>query len=310
MRLRRRNRVRISSGRRQRRPPEPGAQGSAPFAYRARRSDEDANVGRQQQREHPRIPKDWGSFLLKRSGFIILLAALFISAINILSVSGSAKIMPLSGSSDAFLHDKAVYEAAADKLLAESVWNRNKITINTADISQGMLKQFPELSSASVTLPLFNKRPIVYVQTAQPALMLAAQNGSYVIGTNGKALLPADQLPSNNKLSLPLVTDQSGLRVQVNRQALSSTDVAFIQTVAGQLSAKHQNIASMVLPVGTSELDVKLNGQPYTVKFNLESGDGRQQAGTFLATQAKLQSQGITPAQYIDVRLDGRAYYK
>ena len=66
----------------------------------------------------------------------------------------------------------------------------------------------------------------------------------------------------------------------------------------------------MVLPVGTSELDVKLTNQPYTVKFNLESGTARQQAGTFLATQAKLQSQNVTPGQYVDVRVGGRAYYK
>jgi hypothetical protein len=310
MRLRRR-RTRVSTGRRQRQPAEPGARGSAPFAYRARRSEEELNVGRQQPHEASRrAPKDWGTFLLKRSGLIILLIALFISAINMLSVSGSAKVMPLTGSSDTFLHDKSVYESAADKLLADSVWNRNKITINTSDVSQGMLKQFPELSSVSVTLPLFNKRPIVYIQTTQPALILAAQNGTFVVGTNGKALLPADQLPANNTLSLPTVTDQSGLQAQTNHQALSSTDVAFILTVAGQLSARHQSVESMTLPVRTSELDIKLAGQPYTVKFNLESGDARQQTGTLLATQAKLQSQNITPSEYIDVRLDGRAYYK
>ncbi len=66
----------------------------------------------------------------------------------------------------------------------------------------------------------------------------------------------------------------------------------------------------MTLPVGTSELDVRLAGQPYSVKFNLESGTARQQAGTFLATESKLKSQNVTPAEYIDVRVDGRAYYK
>jgi hypothetical protein len=173
-----------------------------------------------------------------------------------------------------------------------------------------MLQQFPELSSVSVTLPLFSKRPIVYIQTTQPALTLAARDGSFIIGANGKALLRADQLPSTNKLSIPQVNDQSGLEVKVNQQALSSVDVSFIQTVVGQLAARHFTVASMVLPAGASELDVKLDGQPYTVKFNLESGDARQQAGTFLATQSKLASQHITPAEYIDVRVDGRAYYK
>lgn len=218
--------------------------------------------------------------------------------------------MSLSGSSSSFLHDKAVYETAADKLLAGSIWNRNKITVNTSSVSQGMLKQFPELSSVSVTLPLLSKRPIVYIQTAQPALILSAQNGSFVVDTTGKVLLPSSKLPSGSQLALPLVTDQSGLNASINRQALTSGDVSFIQTVVAQLAARHFTVSLMVLPVGSSELDVHLANQPYIVKFNLESGDARQQAGTFLATQAKLQSQNVTPAQYVDVRVDGRSYYK
>jgi hypothetical protein len=66
----------------------------------------------------------------------------------------------------------------------------------------------------------------------------------------------------------------------------------------------------MTLPPATSELDVRVAGQPYFIKFNLQSGDARQQAGTFLATQSHLQSQNIVPSTYIDVRVDGRSYYK
>ena len=65
----------------------------------------------------------------------------------------------------------------------------------------------------------------------------------------------------------------------------------------------------MTLPPAASELDVKIAGKPYFVKFNLQADDARRQAGTFLATQAQLQRKGITPAQYIDVRVEGRAYY-
>lgn len=310
MRLRR-SKSTVSKGRRQRRAPDPAAQNSSGFAYRSRRSEEETNTGRQLSREPAARSKGLGNFLLKRFGLVVLLIALLISSVNVLSLSSKAKVMSLTDSSgNSFLHDKAVYETAADKLLADSVWNRNKITVNTSSVSQGMLEQFPELSSVSVTLPLLSKRPIVYIQTAQPALILAAQNGSFIIDNTGKALLAADKLPKNSTLQLPTVTDQSGLHVTINRQALTSGNVSFIQTVIAQLAARHFTVSAMELPVGTSELDVHITGQPYIVKFNLESGDARQQAGTFLATQSKLQSQNVTPAQYIDVRLDGRAYYK
>jgi hypothetical protein len=106
------------------------------------------------------------------------------------------------------------------------------------------------------------------------------------------------------------VTDKSGFRVEPEKQALSSADVGFIRTVKAQLAARHVGISSMDLPAGTSELDVHINGDPYFVKFNLESGTARQQSGTFLATRAELKRRHSVPAQYIDVRVDGRAYYK
>jgi cell division septal protein FtsQ len=255
--------------------------------------------------------RGFGHFWLQRFGLVILLVAVVVSLANVLSLSVDAEILPLtSGASSSLLGDQAAYQAAADRLLGSSIWNRNKITIDTAKISRQMLAQFPELASASVTLPLLAHRPLIYVQTAEPALVLMASNGSFVLDDNGKALLPAGQLPSLGSLNLPQVTDQSGLHVELNHQVLTTSDVSFVQTVVAQLAAKHFTVSAMTLPAGASELDVHLSGQPYFIKFNLENDDPRQQAGTFLATQAQLQRQNVTPGQYIDVRLDGRAYYQ
>jgi hypothetical protein len=91
---------------------------------------------------------------------------------------------------------------------------------------------------------------------------------------------------------------------------LPANSVTFVQTLVAQLSSKHYTIASMTLPPAASELDVKLVGQAYSIKFNFENNDPRQQVGTFLATIAQLQKQNITPSQYVDVRVDGRAYYQ
>ncbi len=312
MRLRRR-RPALSKGRRQRRTADSPQKGSPAFLYRSRRSGEELNTGRQLTRgTADTAPKSLKRFVLHRFGLIILLIALIISCVNVLSLSSYARVVSLTpaGSAGPFMHDKHVYQMAADSLLAGSVWNRNKITVNTEGVSRQMLKQFPELSSVSITLPLLSKHPTVYVQTARPALILSARNGSYVIDTTGKALIHSANLSDKARQGLPLVTDQSGIDVRINHQALSSGDVSFILTVIAQLAASHVSVSALVLPAGTSELDLHVAGQPYTVKFNLQSGDARQQAGTFLAMQAELKSRNMTPAQYVDVRVDGRAYYK
>lgn len=245
--------------------------------------------------------------LLQRGLHIVLLVAIVASIINILTLSSSAKILPLtSGNDDTFLHDESVYQNAANKLLAKSLWNHNKLTINTSEIRDQLLKQFPELADASVTLPLLAHRPIIYIQPSQPVLLMDTASGTFVVGDSGKALLNINELPSGKDLDLPFVTDQSGVKVSINTQVLSTKEVSFIHEVVAQISDKHLSIGSITLPAHAGELDVAIAGQPYYVKFNLEHDDARQQAGTFLA----VISQGIVPQHYIDVRVDGRAYYQ
>ncbi len=238
-----------------------------------------------------------------------MLAGLF-SAVNVLSLSSSSQVVQLGASQATYLHSRETYAAAADRLLAGSIWNRNKITVNTAHISKDLLAQFPELDSVSVTLPLLAHRPLIYVEPSQPALVMTGSNGSFVIGSSGKALIGADSPAALPQAKLPVVTDQSGLKLQLNKQALPGTTVNFIQQVIAQLAAKHFQVSAMTLPPAASELDVQLAGQPYKIKFNLHSDMAREQAGTFLATITQLQKQSITPAQYVDVRVPGRAYYQ
>jgi hypothetical protein len=148
------------------------------FAYRARRSDQERGVGRQIDREQVKATsRNLGRFWLQRFGLIILLVAIVVSVVNVLTLSASAKIVALTTSGDsAFLHSTQIYQTAADQMLAQSIWNHNKITIDTAKLSRQMLSQFPELSSVSVTIPLLAHRPLIYIEPAQPALILTARS--------------------------------------------------------------------------------------------------------------------------------------
>lgn len=248
---------------------------------------------------------------LQRAGLFVLLVAILVSVVNALSLSTNVKVVPLTGANgQVFMRPTTVYEAAANRQLSSSVWSRNKITVNTSGLSRALLNEFPELSSVSVTIPLLAHRPVVYIATAQPALILVTSNGSFVVDTTGKALIAGTNAASLNQPKLPQLNDQSGLRIQANHQALPATNVGFIQVVIAQLAAKQFIVSGMTLPPAASELDVHLNGQPYFVKFNLESDQPREQAGTFLATIAQLRRQNITPGQYVDVRVLGRSYYK
>lgn len=293
---------------RRRQLPAPTAPAEQPLRRRPESTD---NTGRMRPGQAPpRNVAAAGVKIARRVGVLILAVAIIISVVNVLSVRPQVKVEPLtsSKSSSAFLRETSAYQAAANKLLSSSIWNRNKITINTGQISRQLVSQFPELSSASMTLPLLAHRPILYIQPAEAALVVAADNGAFVVDQNGRALMPSANLPTAH--NLPQVVDKSGLQISVGHQVLTGDDVTFIQTILVELNAKHVQVSSMVLPAESRELDAYIDGQSYFVKFNLANNDARQQAGTYLATTAELQREHVTPAHYIDVRVDGRAYYK
>ena len=281
----------------------------ASFSYSSNRSG--AARDRQAQRgPEPTSPKT-GHIWPQRLGLIILSLVIVASAVKLLSLASSATVLPLNtADSQSFLRPTSTYEAAVNQQLKGSIWNHNKLTVDTAKISQNLKQQFPELSSASVTVPLLAHRPLVYVGSAKPSLVLVTSNGSFLVDNTGKALVKAPNLTDLNQPGLPVVNDQNKLNIQLQHQALPASDVSFIQTVITQLAAKQHKVASLSLPAGTSELDVQLAGQPYIVKFNLQSDKPTEQAGTFLATIAGLRRQNVTPVKYVDVRVEGRAYYQ
>lgn len=280
--------------------------------YAQQRSEQLENTGRQLDRQQIQArAKKVGGFWLQRFGLAILLIVALICAVATVSLSSDAKIVPVTTSSNqAFLQPVNTYQAAADKLLADSILNRNKITADTDRVSQQLLAHFPELKTATVSLPLLGHRPVIYLEPAQPALILSQGTTSYVIDSTGRALMQLQPNSSIAKAGLPVVTDQGNLTVKLKQIALSSDTVTFVQIIVQQLAAKHFTVTTMSLPPAASELDVHLASQPYFIKFNLENNDPLQQVGTFLATQAHLAGQNITPGQYFDVRVDGRAYYQ
>lgn len=290
-----------------------GSSRPAAFSYHAQRSDRGYNVGREAGRDDTVKRPGMLEVVLQRIGLIVLTVVILVVVVSNLVLSSTPRVIAVTGTTKGyFLHSMDAYRQSIGGILKQSVWNTTKLTINTTDLAQKIKRQFPELSDVSVTLPLLGHRPVVYLSPNQPALIMNDSGNSYVIDSGGTAVLPTTQVPSDSKLALPVVTDQTGLELSVGRQALTSDNVQFILQVVAQLKARAINPSSLRLPAAAGELDVTPAGQAYYIKFNMHSGsdDARAQAGTFLAVQHKLASAGITPGKYIDVRVDGRAYYQ
>jgi hypothetical protein len=285
-------------------------QRGAVFSYANSRSERPNATGRsiaeQQQealRRGPRYP--W----LKRLPAVVSLLMLAVVTLAVLQLGNNAKVVTVgTDKGQIFLRDHAVYEEAARKAFTPLL-NSNKLTVDTGSIISDLQKQFPELAVVTVSLPIAGNRPVVYIQPAAPKLILVAQSGMYVLDSTGRALIAGNQVPQLDALQVPAVNDQSGLLIEVGKVALPRSTVAFIQEVVGQLRAKEIGIASLTLPAGTNELHVRVEGAGYYIKFNLH-GRAREEVGAYLALKQYWDSQGKTAGEYVDVRVENKAYFR
>ena len=285
------------------------------FSYYAARSQSEINVGREAVSAKAPLRRLPGRLakLRRHAGWLSLgLIAVGLAAFQ-LQLSTMPQVVVLSATSETpFLKPSDTYRDSAQQLFNASAANRNKLTVNTSAVSAELEQQFPELQQVSVSLPIFGNTPTVYIRPAAPALILAAANGTFIVDENGRALSAVTGENNPEGLKVPTITDQSTLNVTLGEQVLPGNVADFVMSIASQFEAKQIGIQSMTLPAAAGELDVYIAGQPYFVKFNIQDA-GREsslrQIGTYLVLVQQLNKSGNKPAQYVDVRLEGRAYY-
>lgn len=237
----------------------------------------------------------------------IVIAASILYSLSLNNDPKMNVVMPADGA--AVTRDEKEYYLAAQRLINGSLLNKTKITINTKSIENKLVAHFPELEKAEISLPISLRRPVVTLYPAKFALILTTGNSQLTLDSGGRAMLSNEDLSLTRSFDLPVVTDESGLAAEKGRQLLTEDEVSFISSLYKQLKVRGLEVESLTLPRLPSELHLRLKGVPYFVKFNLRT-NSREAAGTFLAAKAKLKADSVEVSEYIDVRVEEKAYYK
>ncbi len=240
----------------------------------------------------------------------VALIGVVISTGYLLTLDTNPKITISPGEGNTLLQDADIYQVAARKELTGSIMNRSKVTINTFDTARNLQMQFPEIDQVAITLPLAGRRPIISITAAEPSIILATNSGSYVLDDKGRAIRKASQISSSATAALPVVSDETSLSIEVGKNVLPKQTVKFITGVMTQLQAKQSGAESLTLPAVANELHVRPRGQSYYLKFNTE-GEPALAVGTFMAVKQRIEAnEQFLPTEYIDLRIQERAYIK
>jgi hypothetical protein len=240
---------------------------------------------------------------------LLLLMAVLVSVIFISTLNPVAKVVLVGDDKNTTIRSEDIYRQAAEKFISDSLINRSKFTFDSAGLITDLKSQFPEVAAATVTVPLMGRRPVVEIQTTRPAFILASETNAVLVGNNGVALANTRDLKDLSKLGLRSVNDETGLDIEIGKPALPQEQARFISVVVEQLEKQNYRIDSLTIPQSPYDLHVRLQGQKYYIKFNILE-DPKQQAGAFIALQKQLQKDGKSPAEYIDVRVGERVFYK
>lgn len=205
-----------------------------------------------------------------------------------------------------FMESPDVYEQTIRAHLQDTVWQRTKPTIDTQALSEAVQAAHPEVGAVDVRLPLVGSGLTIQLVPATVVIQyIDNQGGSFLVDVRGQVIAPGD----DGITGLPLVRDQSRLETTAGQQVLPAADVRFITEVDDLLDVAGLTVESVALPAAARRVEVRLAGQGYSIRMNLEE-DVREQVGTYLAVKQRLEREQKMPAEYIDVRVPERAYYK
>lgn len=271
------------------------------YSYYASKNTAYKSTSRKSQ--GPSRPRDW-----RRLRMIPTLTALTIilGSIVFSTTLTTSPVVNFVGDSSPY-HSDDVYREAAQSLVEGSIFNRSKLTINTGKIEEKLLRAYPELDAAELSLPVIGRRPTLTLHLRRPVLILASKQSTLIVDSNGVVISEAALVSSAVKDVLPRLQDESGLDIKVGFQVLTAETIAFIDNITQQLTAKGLVLDRLVLPKVANEIDIFVKDQNYFIRADI-TGDARLQMGAFLATRDKLKDN--LPKEYVDVRVEEKVFYK
>ncbi|HVQ44988.1 MAG TPA: cell division protein FtsQ/DivIB [Candidatus Saccharimonadia bacterium] len=197
---------------------------------------------------------------------------------------------------------KAEIESEVRKLVASRWQWGNLLTFDDGAFVSKLQQDDPLLRSVSVRRRWLHTI-VVTATLKQPSLGWSTGNQTYVLDRDGTVIGTVVGAPA-----FPVVYDGSNLPVQVGQKAVSAHFVAFAGQVVPALAATGIQVARLDIKDTTLDLAATTN-KGYRLLFDT-GREVPEELADLQAVQRLLVAQKRTPAEYIDLRIAGKAYYK
>lgn len=237
-----------------------------------------------------------GLYLLSSVGAVVVLGWVIYQSIATPQVTADTKV----------LIDQQLYSQKIQDYLIANPFQRLRVTVDTASLASYLqMNGFPEVASVSSevvrtgfgssSFTVLFRKPVVVWKTGTTKLYVDEEGNAF----------------TRNYFDDPAVevVDQTGIQAKDNQVLASANFLSTIGRVIGKMKLQGYIVTRVVLPADTThQLLVSIEGISFPIKFSVDRSVG-EQAEDAARVIKYLQGKGITP-EYIDVRVEGKAFYK
>lgn len=197
---------------------------------------------------------------------------------------------------------QAEIKAVAEKALEGSIRQGNLLTLDSEAFVSELQQSDPGLKTVKVKRD-WPRTLIVEISLKQPSLAWVTGNQTYVLDRDGTVIGTL-----SGAAAFPVVHDGSNVPVQPGQRAAATSFVTFVTEVMPELSKLGITVTRLDIKDTTLDLTAHTN-KGYRILFDTSRG-AREEVTDLKSVLALLATQKRTPAEYIDLRIAGKAYYK
>lgn len=235
---------------------------------------------------------------------LILLGVIFLNFTHSGAVLKSAETYDM-------YRTQAEYKQGIADIFARSFLNRFKLTLNSSRFENEVKLKFPEVSDASVVIPLAGRQLQVSMVFSQPMMRVQAGNTNQaVLGINGTILMVSDSQNVNSRFSsLPLL-QLPGVEIKQGANVLTTDESELLSLLSTEFDGSdvmRPRLKTVLYDIRTREIRASFDDTTYFAKLTPERST-REQVGSLLSTIKYLSNNSIVPASYVDVRVDDRVF--
>lgn len=190
-------------------------------------------------------------------------------------------------------------------IITGSSMNQNILFVPVSEIEKQLKKDNYQVAKVEVSKVAFNTLKITITEQ-KPSLLWKSGNSLSIITENGRGFIgePNEQLKEN----LPIVEDLSNLPVKEGDKVVSQEFVTFVNELYSVLPQKGVAISIVQVEESTTEVTVTTK-EGYKIRFDT-TRPFNEQLTDLLAVLDSLKKQGKKLNQYIDLRINGKVFYK